>query len=582
MQSLFYVMVLSTLMVYSRSLYYLLLWYTAMITLLGTRNNNHIDELNVTVFQCQTTNYLSCSARMSAFKTLPFLVCLLLPLPLCPTQLQPTEEKRQCVANRTGRVELSIDVVGIPGPHGPPGEKGESGNMGPRGVKGEKGMKGQVGLQGLRGPVGEPGTPGADGLPGVIGPQGYPGDTELTEEEFSRIARNVSAEVLDQVMKKVNDALDAVGAANKTIAKLEDKVLDQVMKKVNDALDAVGAANKTIAKLEDKVLDQVMKKVNDALDAVGAANKTIAKLEDKVLDQVMKKVNDALDAVGAANKTIAELEDKVLNQVMKKLNDALDAVGAANKTIAKLEDKLSTLSQVVSGHGSLLQYLQSFHPHCGISSPNWRRVAYIDTTHGPGQCPSGLVEHVNSTTNQRACGRSTDVGCSSVTYPTGGSYTNICGRVRGYQFNSANAFDGSRGNSINDPHVDGISITRGNPRQHVWTYVAYWYEGIPSDCPCDQTNTSDYSRVPSFVGRDFYCETPFATRGGTERIAWENPLWDGAGSACGTGGQCCATFGWFNKTVSPSTSDHIEVRWCADQDRSNEDVLTELVEIWVM
>ena len=145
---------------------------------------------------------------MLTFSTLPFLVCLLLPLPLCPAQLQSAEEERQCVANPTGRLELSVDVVGIPGPQGPLGEKGESREMGPRGVKGEKGMKGQAGLEGPRGPVGVPGTPGAhgqpgkDGLPGVIGPRGHPGDTELTEEEFSRIASNVSSEVLDQVMKK--------------------------------------------------------------------------------------------------------------------------------------------------------------------------------------------------------------------------------------------------------------------------------------------------------------------------------------------------------------------------------------------
>ena len=405
---------------------------------------------------------------MSAFTTLPLLVCLLLPLPLCPAQVQPAEEERQCVANPTGRVELSVDVLGTPGPQGPPGEKGESGDMGPRGVKGVKGMKGQAGLEGPRGPVGVPGTPGVHGLPGVIGPQGHPGDTELTEEEFSRIATNVSSEVLDQVMKKVNEALDAVGAAN--------------------------------------------------------------------------------------------------------------------KTIAELEDKLSTLSQVVSGHGEGLQCLQSFLVPCGICSPNWRRVAYIDTTRGPGQCPSGLEEHVNSTTNQRACGRSTDVGCSSVTYPAGGNYTNICGRVRGYQFNSPNAFEGQNGNSINDSYVDGISITRGSPRQHVWTCAAYWHEGYLNRylCPCGRTNTSDYSNVPDFVGRDFYCETAFTAQPGFDRTAWENPLWDGAGSTCGTGGQCCATFGWFHKTVFPSTSDHIEVRWCADQERVNENVLTELVEIWVM
>ena len=400
---------------------------------------------------------------MSAFKTLSLLVCLLLPLPLCPAQL---EEERQCVANPTGRVELSVDVVGTPGPQGPPGEKGERG-LGPRGVKGLKGMKGQIGLEGPRGPVGQPGTPGAHGLPGAIGPQGHPGGTELSDDEFSRIASNVSSEVLDRVMAIVNEGLDVVGAGN-------------------------------------------------------------------------------------------------------------------NSALSDLEGKLTSLSAVVTRHGDVLQYLQPFHTHCGISSPNWRRVVYIDGTQGPGQCPSGLMEHAHSI-NQRACGRSTwfASGCSSVTYPAGGIYTNICGRVRGYQFYSPNGFEPSRGNSINAPYVDGISITRGNPRQHVWTYTAYWYEGYVN-CPCGQTNTSDYSGVPDFVGRDFYCETAFATSYGSERIAWENPLWDGAGSTCGTGGQCCATFGWFHKTVHPSTSDHIEVRWCGDQPKRNEDVLTELVEIWVM
>ena len=383
---------------------------------------------------------------MTLFKTLPLLVCLLLPLPLCPAQLQPEEEK-QCVANPTGRVELSVDVVGIPGPQGPLGEKGERGDVGPSGVKGQKGVKGQRGFEGPRGPNGEPGIPGAHGLPGATGPQGHPGDTELTENDFSRIAGNVSSEVLGQVMKRM----------------------------------------------------------------------------------------------------------------------------------AELEAKLSNVSELAS-----VNHLKTYF-RCGIFSPYWRRVAYIDTTQGPGQCPSGLAEKFNSTTNQRACGRSTDEGCSSVTYPAGGSYTNICGRVRGYQFHTTNAFDGIKGNTINDPYVDGVSITRGNPHQHVWTYAAYYYEGASTRylCPCGRTNTSDYSNVPNFVGREFHCETAFATSS-TNRIAWENPLWDGAGSTCGTEGRCCATFGWFHKTVSPSTSDNIEVRWCADQPRSNEDVLTDLVEIWVM
>ena len=50
-------------------------------------------------------------------------------------------------------------------------------------------------------------------------------------------------------------------------------------------------------------------------------------------------------------------------------------------------------------------------------------MAYINTTQGPGQCPTGLVGHVNSAANQRECGRNIDRACSSVTYPTGGHYT---------------------------------------------------------------------------------------------------------------------------------------------------------------
>ena len=75
---------------------------------------------------------------MLALLTLPLLVCLLLPLPLCPAQLRPAEEDRQCVANPTGRLELSVDVLGTPGPQGPPGEKGGVGTWGQEGRRERK------------------------------------------------------------------------------------------------------------------------------------------------------------------------------------------------------------------------------------------------------------------------------------------------------------------------------------------------------------------------------------------------------------------------------------------------------------
>ena len=39
----------------------------------------------------------------------------------------------------------------------------------------------------------------------MVGPQGHPGDTELTGEELSHITKNVSSEVLGQVIKRVEE-----------------------------------------------------------------------------------------------------------------------------------------------------------------------------------------------------------------------------------------------------------------------------------------------------------------------------------------------------------------------------------------
>ena len=94
----------------------------------------------------------------------------------------------------------------------------------------------------------------------------------------------------------------------------------------------------------------------------------------------------------------SKVSSKALEPVMKKaiMNEALRAVDTTNNRVAKLEATLSFLFKAVTIDATV----QPFRNLCGICSPNWRRVAYIDTTRGPGQCPSGLEEHVNSTTNQ--------------------------------------------------------------------------------------------------------------------------------------------------------------------------------------
>ena len=97
---------------------------------------------------------------------------------------------------------------------------------------------------------------------------------------------------------------------------------------------------------------------------------------------------------------------------------------------------------------------------CGLLG-NWRRVAYFDTTKGE-PCPSGLRTVSSTTTNQTACGRTANPGCTSLQFSSDGNYTNVCGKMRGYQFYTPDAFH-TLSNSIDSYYLDGISITHGTP-----------------------------------------------------------------------------------------------------------------------
>ena len=124
----------------------------------------------------------------------------------------------------------------------------------------------------------------------------------------------------------------------------------------------------------------------------------------------------------------------------------------------------------------------------------WHRVAYLNMGDPSQQCPSTWREYINDTTGMRACGRPlSSEYCPSKTYPVTHQYSRVCGRVIGYQFGSPDAFynEGSVDN-INQPYVNGISVTYGTPRKHIWTFAADWTERYrtrqSTHCPCKHSS----------------------------------------------------------------------------------------------
>ena len=227
-------------------------------------------------------------------------------------------------------------------------------------------------------------------------------------------------------------------------------------------------------------------------------------------------------------------------------------------------------------------YCEMNTSNCGNAAGGWMRAAYIDMTDVNNACPQGLIESINS--SKRMCTRSNDhAGCSSITFSTHNlPYTKVCGRARGYQYTSTDGFGSytNDGTSLNSYYLDGLSITYGSPRNHIWSFAA----GVSKDsnyglsnCPCAPTNQG--AAAPPFVGGNYFCESGNA---GPHDIQWylDDPLWDSQG--CASGSTCCSRGGpWFTTTLSQEVRDDIEVRVCSDEIRSNEDVGLDQLEILV-
>ena len=236
---------------------------------------------------------------------------------------------------------------------------------------------------------------------------------------------------------------------------------------------------------------------------------------------------------------------------------------------------------------SVIALLQGYMYSCSEST-GWRRVAYLNMSDPSQQCPSVWQE---ITTPHRVCGRrSTSPSCEGLTYSTGSEqYDQVCGRIIGYQISTPDAFNGA-GASIDTYYLDGVSVTYDSPRQHIWSFVGgvdeRGYIGFTSYtaaiCPCVTGSTSG-SRIPSFVGQNYFCESGITEWDDRTFVFFPNGdhLWDGQG--CGPTSSCC-TFNsppWFNVTLSSPTTDDIEVRICGDEGNQNEDTPIQLMELYV-
>ena len=226
------------------------------------------------------------------------------------------------------------------------------------------------------------------------------------------------------------------------------------------------------------------------------------------------------------------------------------------------------------------------------STGGWTRIGYFNMAEANRRCPPGFRLYQSG--DVRACGRpqSSSGSCASIKILSNDiSYSEVCGRVVGYQYGSTDAVHSyityKSNNDINSFYMDGVSITHGFYRQHVWTLLS-GINGVSNlnhdasyRCPCGVQG----SILQSFLNdNDYFCESGnHASDDSYDFVLYtSDPLWDGKG--CGSlEGACCAAPGlpWFHKTLDNVTTDYIELRVCGDEGTANEDTPIAFYEIYI-
>ena len=233
--------------------------------------------------------------------------------------------------------------------------------------------------------------------------------------------------------------------------------------------------------------------------------------------------------------------------------------------------------------GARTQYCEMETELCG-SKGGWMPVAQLNTENRRQDCPDSLRLVTNSNPHRRACARKTTSGCTKLPFSTNGvQYTEVCGRVRGYQHRSTDGFG-----SFGGIYTDGVTITHGSPAQHIWSYVAGHQENNRETvwsatviCPCAYPVGDSRRASRKEIGDNYYCESGWnktPSNWHTRTPLWNDPLWDGAG--CPSGNNCCQHNGWFRRDIT-NTTDNIDVHLCLDEGPDNEDVYIDIVEIYV-
>lgn len=285
-------------------------------------------------------------------------------------------------------------------------------------------------------------------------------------------------------------------------------------------------------------------------------------IHSKAINLINEEVGDTLSSI---------LRAKYLGQVERY------PARSCREILTVFPNSTSREYWLINSGGTVFQAFCNMELTCGSNNiRGWMRVANLNYSDTTQNCPQGFRTVI---TPSRYCLRNeNNHGCSTAMIITQQvPYTKVCGRAAGVQIGSVDGFlTPNPTASINEVYVEGISLTYGSSRNHIWTFAGAVSEQYTT-CPCSLNSVDN---APRFVGEDYFCESGNPEANLSPGVHFPNDLlWDG--TMCRSVEVSCCTGGfsppWFYKNLGgDSQISDIEMRLCINEGRDEDIGLKEL------
>ena len=404
-----------------------------------------------------------------------------------------------------------------------------------------------------------------------------------SQQMFSQqLLQDISA--VDSRVEQVNSSQQMLSQQLQQDISLVDTRTQAINSSLSQDISAIDSRIEQVNSSQQMLFLQLLQDIS----AIDSRTQEINSSQQMLSQQLQQDILAIDNRIEQVNISLLQQVNEVQTQAQETV-DGLEALGElptfpASSCAAILSSLPSGFYYLRASNGSAVRVYCDMTLSCGGVTGGWARVVDVDFNDSSNACPSGFREDIDA--NLRTCvkGDDTATGCNSIDYSTSNiTYSSVCGKVIAYQLGTPEAFSrfiviSSLG--ISSQYLDGISLTHGNPMQHVWSFAVGVTESHTDrfGCPCNTGST--ISVMNTFIGTDYFCDSAASSISSGARYP-DNPLFDGVG--CAATNECCSFNNppWFYKQLLQSTTDDLEMRVCRDESGTNENILVQSIELYV-